>query len=361
LKHGADVNETNGDLWTPLIEATKRNDKDLVWELVGRGAEIKAKDKSGMSALHYAIHKQQRDITWLLLNKATDTPVGSDLFHTSLRLGDLSTAWLLRAHGADINAANAEGMPALHKACLDKNLDNVRFLLEQGADISTHDKRDLTPLYYAVMGGDEEIMGLIASRTSRHGQLELKLHGGSTALTLATCEKKLGMVKLLLQHGASCDTPGASGVTPLHWAARMGFSQGLQSLLVATSDPNMIDDAGYTALHHAVHDDFAAKDDQRNAIDVLIKHQKVQSNVEEGTNSFTPLMLAAQLGNFRAVRQLAENGVEIHRRNSKGLTVLDILSYERQAEFADLFRKKERERQAGRRQTRTFNPGNTAL
>lgn len=348
LKHGADVNESNSDQWTPLIEATKRKAKDLVWLLVEAGANINAKDKNGMSALHYAIQNQQKDVVWLLVNRTTESP-DSSLLHSSLEHGDLSVAWLLCEHGVDINAVDSSGMPALHKACLRKNLPQVRFLLEQGADISIVDTiQGLTPLYYAVMGGDEEIMRLVASRTSRHGQMELKLHGGGTALALATCERRLDMVAILLENGASCDTPGASGATALHWAARRGFSHGLAILLSDSADPNLIDEVGYTALHHAVHDDSAAQEDQTEVINILITHKRVQLNVEEKRNSFTPLMLAASLGNFRVVRQLVEKGVDMNRINSQGKTVLDILSYERQVELQRLVRRRGREKLSDR-------------
>ena len=54
------------------------------------------------------------------------------------------------AAGADINAADAQGRTAAHGAALWGLTDVIRFLHENGADLTRKDKRGFTPLQTAL-------------------------------------------------------------------------------------------------------------------------------------------------------------------------------------------------------------------
>lgn len=334
LSHGAKVNEDNIDGWTPLIQAAKLDVKELVWSIVTRGPDINAMDKDRMSALDYAIKNQSKDVIWLLLSHSTDLGIhGSRHLHSAMDQDDLPTAWLLCQHGADLHTPDAEGLPPLHKACRDGNLRHVQFLLDHGARVGSPDLTGdgLTPLHHAVMAGDDKILALIAARASQDLKLELQMRRGDTSLILATLKQRLSSVRILLEHGASCDSPGPGGRTALHCAARLGFNEGLRLMAARSNAPDLVDDLGYTALHHAV----CGRTADTRTVNILTKN-KVGLEVEEKRDSFTPLMLAASLGRFEFVQQLLTEGASAHRVNGRGKTVVGILDSPRQKQMQEL-------------------------
>lgn len=81
-------------------------------------------------------------------------------FHPDIRLYYAATTndldevkMLVETRMADVNATNpAEGATALHGAAYEGNVDCIRYLLENGADVNAQDDDGWTPLHAAVCG-----------------------------------------------------------------------------------------------------------------------------------------------------------------------------------------------------------------
>ncbi|UPK91506.1 hypothetical protein LCI18_002441 [Fusarium solani-melongenae] len=317
IESGCDLNERNDDGWTPLIEAVQRNDADLVWLMLNKKAKPNRYDKEGWSALHYAIKAKNRDIVWLLVTKgarvkshAEGAPAFLDL---ALSVNDLDIAWLLHEHRADINSRDGLGMTALHKACREGNLRHVRFLLQMGSKIDYQDKTMSTPLHYAVIQEQEEIVDLVASRTPGLGGLNDRDHLHNTALVLATILRKRKMVESLLRNGASCDVPDEEdGLTALHRAANLGFNDILRLLVAKTGNIDLADKKRYTALHHAVNSEAA------NAGTIEILCSTGADLRKRQKDEYWPWMLAYVLGRKDFAQQLAAYAVITSRMQRGG-------------------------------------------
>ena len=74
LEHGADINGGGSDhnifsryAWTPLMDATIKNDLERVKLLLNRGADVNHQDRCGESALMLAAEKGYKDILMELL------------------------------------------------------------------------------------------------------------------------------------------------------------------------------------------------------------------------------------------------------------------------------------------------------
>jgi hypothetical protein len=92
--------------------------------LLARGADVNARDGSGMTPLHLVASASTQD-------KYT------------------AMAELLLARGADVNARDKSGMTPLHFAVKVDHRDMVDFLVAKGADINAKDNEGKTPLLYA--------------------------------------------------------------------------------------------------------------------------------------------------------------------------------------------------------------------
>ena len=67
-------------------------------------------------------------------------------------LGDLERVKALLENGAEVNARDMDGLTVLHHAASDGRIDIVRLLIERGADVNAMDEEGRTPLYPAICG-----------------------------------------------------------------------------------------------------------------------------------------------------------------------------------------------------------------
>jgi ankyrin repeat protein len=145
--------------------------------------------------------------------------------------GDLTVVRNLLKQGADVNAAQGDGMTALHWAVFKDNADMVKTLVSAGANVSATTRiNGLTPLFFAAQNGQAAV------------------------------------IDILLKAGAKPNTPLATGVTPLMIAAKAGNPDAVKVLLDNGADANAKENArGETALM------FAAAANRAAAIKVLLQ------------------------------------------------------------------------------------------
>ena len=120
------------ELNNKLINAVKNGDIKNVRELIEKGADVDAKDKSRWTALHWAACSGKVDISTFLIEKR-----------------------------ADVNAKNNDGGTALHWAALNEHVDIAKILIENGADVDAKDKNNETAVEIAIKCGYHQIAELI--------------------------------------------------------------------------------------------------------------------------------------------------------------------------------------------------------
>ena len=145
---------------TPLHAAAAAHRKTIVRELVSRGADVRARNRRGAQALHYAADGIPGSARWDP-NAQSDTVVA-----------------LLEA-GADPNAVDKGGVMPLHRAVRNRCASAVRALIEGGADVGRPNGSGFTPIQLAQW------------TTGR----------GGSGSSIAKAEQKV-IVRLLLEHGA---------------------------------------------------------------------------------------------------------------------------------------------------------------
>jgi ankyrin repeat protein len=165
-------------------------------------------------------------------------------------------------------AATAPAESPVADAAQDRDVAQVRMLLQQGADVNAAQSDGLTALHWAALNDDAEIVGLL-------------LYAGAT-------------VRPLTRVGA---------YTPLHLASRAGHDAVARALLDGGADANQWTSTGVTALH------FAAQANSSATIRALAEHG-ADLNAPDGFQSRTPLVFASSRNAIDAVTALLELGAD---------------------------------------------------
>jgi ankyrin repeat protein len=206
--------------------------------------------------------------------------------HWAAHRNDLGAVRRLLGEGADPNAANRFGVTPLHEAATVRNAEMLRVLLEAGGDANASFGEGETVLMTAARTGDAESVRLLLA----HGADVNAAEGwhGQTALMWAALENHADVVQILLDAGA--DVMARSTV---HDWVKISYSEG--------NAPKMRDLGGLTALH------FAARQGSLESVETLLDAGADVSAVEP-QYQLTPLQLAIVNGHYRLAKRLLERG-----------------------------------------------------
>ena len=153
-----------------------------------------------------------------------------------------------------VDRPDGKGFSELHRAVMGRDLEKVKELLDQGADVDVRQRTyHGTPLQYAASFG------------------------------------RLEAARLLLENKASVDSTDAMGRTPLMWAAWKGHAELVEALLDAGAEVNLATPKKWTALH------YAASKKQREAAKLLVERG---ANISmENAQGKTPVQLDPNVAN----------------------------------------------------------------
>jgi ankyrin repeat protein len=183
---------------TPLMVASRSGNADVVEQLLAKGANVNARAARGQTALMWAVAQEHPSVVKVLLANRADVHARSESWrqmeavspHGALeynreipygnntplmfaaRVGDLASAKLLVAAGANVNDQDAWGISVVTLAAHSGFLDLVEFLLDEGAD-ANKSEAGFTALHAAIMRRDEPLVRtLLAHGADPHARLQ---------------------------------------------------------------------------------------------------------------------------------------------------------------------------------------------
>ena len=257
----------------PLIDAVKAGDDAQVAALLGKGADVKAKDSEGATALLWAAHNEDVELVRKLLAAGADPKAANDYGAVPLAeaavTGNAEVIGMLLNAGADVESANAEGQTALMVTARTGKIDAAKLLLAKGANVNAVERwgGQTAVMWAAAQQQPEMIAMLIAAgakldtrgavhdwerRVTAEPRPKDMYRGGFTALLYAAREGCIECAKALVKGGASVNLPDPDGETPLLTALLNQHFELAQYLILAGADLNRWDLYGRSPLYVAV-------------------------------------------------------------------------------------------------------------
>ena len=180
----------------PVADAAMKRDKDAVRALLKDGADVNAAQGDGMTALHWAA-----------------------------RNGDAETAQMLLYAGANVKASTRiGGYTALMMAAEQGHAAVIAALLSAGADAKAANANGTTPLMLAAASGDAKSVTTLVENGAEIDATEKQF--GQTPLMFAAATNRTEAVAALLKLGAKADkTSKVNNVGNLSAADQEAFQQ----------------------------------------------------------------------------------------------------------------------------------------
>lgn len=287
---------------------------DQVKELVEKGANVKAVNSSGNTALHNFASFANIDVVKYLVEK-----------------------------GADVNAKNNSGQTPLYYAVImristikqnDENPKNfyevVKFLISKGADIFERDirgKNVITSYFqYKRLNSDLDLIKLFLNKDNINKQDKYGVTPLHCAITSLTEQSDLGIIKFICEDcKADTNILTNEGLAPLHLAAKIKRYDLMTLLINNSADINLKTTFDKSALQIIIeNDNTLVSVQEKDKLKEFIKNNKIDINdIYKGIDS--PLHFKLLQGNNAdRIKALLDIGISINIPNKTNQTPLHI-------------------------------------
>jgi len=177
---GADLNAKSDSGWTPLHMAASfdaKTNANVLCYLISQGADVHAENKYGQTPLNIAVKKGKKQV---LLNAMGQSTFES-IFEAA-RSGTVKDIANFIENGIDINVKDKLGTPLHNAVRFNPDVDVLKYLLAQGADVNATNEFGNTPLHLAArFNASTEIWDCLVSQgadvfmKNKYGQTPLDI------------------------------------------------------------------------------------------------------------------------------------------------------------------------------------------
>ncbi len=385
LAVGADANAALPSGETALMATARAGGLEAVNALLARGARVNAAEATrGQTALMWAVANRHPDVTRALLEHGADVAArtvtrrrvynmggsrsagsasrgialeevvegGSTALLFAARSGDVESARLLLAAGADVHDTAADGNPALVVAAHGGHGSLAALLLRAGADpdaaplgytalhaavlrgtlrdrgVSSEDPGAGLPLVRALLAHGAEPDPRLARGTPvrrwSHDFAFMDRWVGATPFWLAAHFLETEMMQVLAAAGADPGAPNRDGATPLMAAAGLGYNRGGGSAFIR----DRRDFSSYNPVESAALGSAIPAAEERQALEAVETVLGLGGRVNAANDAGdTALHAAASHGMNRVIELLTDHGADLHAENRRGQTPADLAVY----------------------------------
>jgi ankyrin repeat protein len=148
LKHGADLNQRGDQERTPLMIAARRGFAESVREIAAKDNNLSRTDRHGWNALMHAAYEGHFDAAQALIDARMPVTLRSTTGYTALDV-------------ALVGGGNEEPLSA-------ERLKLAVLLAQNGASLHLKNEKDISPVEYLKMNGEENAIKLLTAATAQY-------------------------------------------------------------------------------------------------------------------------------------------------------------------------------------------------
>ena len=248
-------------------------------------------------------------LAWSVLVQAQSAPALIE----AVKAGDLESVRTLIADGADIDARQGDGATALQWAAHRNDPDLADLLIDAGAAVDAANALGATALWLAAMNGSAPVVGRLLEAGAA---ANVALTMGETPLMTAARSGSLEVVELLLEHGADVNAAEHErGQTALMWAAAQQQADVARILIAHGADLH----ARTTVWHQ---------------LENTAGNTNPSGNFRMAHGGSTPLVFVARHGDVDTARVLVDAGADVNDIAAAGTSALAIAAHSGHAPLA---------------------------
>ncbi len=361
----------------PLPELVAAGKRDQALALIAEGADVNALRADNTSALLYALHQGDLELSRALVEAGAN--VNQRNAYGATTLGEAAQApadvvpllKLLLEHGADPDLPNLEGETALMIAARAGNLEAAELLLSHGANIHAKEQwGGQTAIMWAAAQSQPAMLKLLIAHGANINEHGFARHwdrtilneprpkdmnkGGLNPILYAARQGCIDCIKVLAEAGANLDAYNPDRISALNLALINMHFDAAAVLIEVGADINHWDLFGRAPLYNAI-DLHTLPTGGRTDIpseDVLSGYDVAKLLLERGAdpnmqlklrppyrnavfdrgsdnplaNGATPLMRAARAADNESVKLLLSHGALVDLPNANGLTPLLVVA-----------------------------------
>jgi ankyrin repeat protein len=293
-----------------VADAAMRRDAVEVRRLLQSGADVRAAQADGSTALHWAAYHGDASLAELLLETGADVAAASRNGSTPLWLaasqGDAPMIEVLLEGGADANEQLPLGRRPLMLAARAGSVDAVRVLLDRGADPNAkEDARGTSALMQAADQGHADVISVLIERGADVAAASKPvLRDGRTAALGKSGDPRNAVRAQVIAIICEQDSPDLSR---------------LAELVAETTEDAVLAEAG--EVPSVKNGDPCAI--ERDGLGFVFTSGRPNRQAREADGGeLTPLVYAARAGSIDAARVLLDAGADVNQMTRYGWSAL---------------------------------------
>lgn len=302
-----------------LTTSIKNHQPEIAELLILQTENINTQDKSGTTALHYAVSYDLDKIVRQLANRS-DIQInvrnqgGNTALSIAIQRRNTELAKFLIAKGADINLPDAHGHNPLHIAVLNGNQILAKYLVELGAKINVINVYNETPLIIAIRDNYPLIAEILLQKKP---EVSVQDRLGNTALHYAALNNNVAQIQqLVTQDDEVIHIRNLNQMTPLATATLFGRYAAAEKLTQMGAHTDIVVDNQHNLLHLAA---------MSGDIRFIELYKDVELNHQDD-NGNTPIQHAAYYQQTKFAIALLNKNPRLGVLNKNSETILHLAS-----------------------------------